>query len=268
MAEQKLLVNGPIPMTVPVGESGHVVDEPSFQRAIGGQPSGFDGWKGAVTGGIALVQATQDSRTLTGSLNLVRSMPQYEWMELRNRSSVNVSAVYGNATQPGAPTLKTSIYHADAERDEYFSARWFGFGRVSWDHNFGQGLNLAQNYGGGIGWTVLKQPRQELDLKGSFSYIRQDLSGAPTDNVLGSTLAETYSRKFQHGVVFSEQISLIGALNNRQADSASGGAKLIMPLYKRFNFTVSTIENFLNDPPPGFRKNSFQFVTGVTYALK
>jgi Protein of unknown function, DUF481 len=268
MADQKLQVNGAVAMSVPVGESEHVVDEPSFEKAIGGQPGGFDGWKGALTGGIALVEATQDSRTFTGSMSLVRVMPEYEWLAPRDRTSINLGAVYGDATQPGSPTLKTAIYHADGERDEYFSDRWFGFGRVSMDHNFGQGLDLAQNYGGGLGWTALKVASAELDLKGSVSYIRQSLSGVPADNLLGTTGAETFNRKFHHGVVFSEQISLIGAANKQSAYSAAGSAMLAMPLYKRLNFTVSSAESFLNDPPPGFRKSSFQFVTGVTYALK
>jgi hypothetical protein len=29
----------------------------------------------------------------------------------------------------------------------------------------------------------------------------------------------------------------------------------------------STTDNFLNDPAPAFKKNSYQFVTGVTYSL-
>jgi hypothetical protein len=30
----------------------------------------------------------------------------------------------------------------------------------------------------------------------------------------------------------------------------------------------STTDNFLNDPVPTFKKNSYQFVTGVTYSLR
>ncbi|HTP87435.1 MAG TPA: DUF481 domain-containing protein [Bryobacteraceae bacterium] len=268
MKDQKLVVSGPVALTIPVGESEHVIEDKAFQKAIGSQPSGLDGWKGALTGGVALVEATQDSRTLTGSLNLTRVTPEYDWMDPRNRMTLNMSGAYGKVTQPNTPTLKTAIYHADGERDEYFSPRWFGFGRLSYDHNFSQGLDLAQNYGGGIGWTVMKQANQELDLKGSVSYIRQDFSGAPTDDLVGNTAAETFNRKFAHGVLLSEQVSFVGALNKQSAYSASGEVKLIMPLYKKLNFTISTTDNFLNDPPPGFRKNSFQFVTGVTYALK
>ena len=89
----------------------------------------------------------------------------------------------------------------------------------------------------------------------------------PADNLVGTTASESYTRRFKHGVALSEQLSLVGAANKQSAFSSSGETKLIMPLYKKLNFTVSTTDNFLNDPPPGFRKNSFQFVTGVTYAL-
>ena len=268
MADQKMVVAGATTITVPVAESEHVVDEAAFQNAIESQPGIFGGWKGSLTGGISLVEATQDSRTFTGSANFVRAIPSEDWLAPRDRTSINVSAAYGDATQPGAPKLLTSIYHGDGERDEYLSDRWFAFGQISYDHNFGQGLDFGQDYGGGVGWTVLKTASEDLDLKGSFGYIRRDLTGVPADNLAGVTTQETYNRKFKHGVVFSEQISLIGALNQEDAYSAAANAKLIMPLYKRFNFTVASVDNYLGDPPAGFRRNSFQFTTGVTYSLK
>jgi hypothetical protein len=268
MSDQKMVVAGATTITVPVAESEHVVDEAAFQNAIESQPGIFGGWKGSLTGGISLVEATQDSRTFTGSANFVRAIPSEDWLAPRDRTSINLSAAYGDATQPGAPKLLTSIYHGDGERDEYLSDRWFAFGQISYDHNFGQGLDFGQDYGGGVGWTVLKTATEDLDLKGSFGYIRRDLTGAPTDNLAGLTTQETYNRKFKHGVVFSEQISLIGALNQEDAYSASANAKLIMPLHKKFNFTVASVDNYLGDPPAGFRRNSFQFTTGLTYSLK
>ena len=36
--------------------------------------------------------------------------------------------------------MKTSIYHADGERDEYFTPHLYGLGAVAFDHNFSQGL--------------------------------------------------------------------------------------------------------------------------------
>jgi hypothetical protein len=40
-----------------------------------------------------------------------------------------------------------------------------------------------------------------------------------------------------------------------------------MALYKRISLNVSALDTFLNDPPSSFKKNSFQFTTGLTYSL-
>ena len=40
-----------------------------------------------------------------------------------------------------------------------------------------------------------------------------------------------------------------------------------MPVFKRLSLTVTTTDNFLNDPSAGYKKNSFQFVTGASYTL-
>lgn len=45
-------------------------------------------------------------------------------------------------------------------------------------------------------------------------------------------------------------------------------ANLNFPVYKRFSFTLGTQDNYLNDPPAGFKNNTFQFTAGLSYALK
>ena len=41
-----------------------------------------------------------------------------------------------------------------------------------------------------------------------------------------------------------------------------------MPFYHRLSLNVSTLNSYLNDPAAGFKNNSFQFVTGITYTLR
>jgi len=41
-----------------------------------------------------------------------------------------------------------------------------------------------------------------------------------------------------------------------------------MPVFKRLGLTVTSTDNFLNDPSTGYKKNSFQFVTAASYSLK
>ena len=272
MAGQRIDVHpeaGRTPQPIPVGDVAHVVDQPAFQKAVSGNPGFFSGWKGAVTAGASLVQATQTSRSFTGSVDLIRAIPSETWLDPRNRTTFNFTAAYGVIDQPKTPEIKTEIYHADAERDEYFSPRLYGFGQLAYDHNVSQGLVIQQLYGGGIGWTALKNESRELDLKASMNYIEQSFTDAgKNQNLIGSTFAEGYNRKFAHGILLVEQLAVTPAWNNTSAYSALGNATLTMPLYKRLNITFGTMDTFLNDPPPGFKKNSFQLTTGLTYVLQ
>ena len=138
-----------------------------------------------MTAGATLVTATQNQYTFSGAIGLVRVVPTVSWLDPRDRTSIDFSGSFGKITQPAytnpgppptavaAVTTKTAIYHADAERDEYFSPRFFALGQTAFDHNFGQDLDLQQIYGGGMGWTAIKTPRQELDVKATMQYEKQ-----------------------------------------------------------------------------------------------
>jgi len=270
MEEQKLEVHpagAGAPQTVRVADTGNVIDEAAFKAAL--ESRGFlQGWKGSLTGGVSLVEATQKSETFTGGFNFIRAMPGLDWIAPRNRTLVDFNIAYGKVTQPNTPEVKTELYHAHAERDEYLRQNFFAFGQMSFDHNFSQGLDLQQNYGGGFGWAAMRDDNQELDLKGSMTYIRQAFAGhTASQSLIGSTFGENYNRKFKHGILVAQQLTLTPAWNNTSAYSGIGSLSLTVPLYKRLNFGSGLVDNFLNDPPPGFKKNSFQFTLGVTYSL-
>lgn len=271
MTDQKIAVQPAAgePSTVPVADAGFLVGQPEFEKAMNREAGFFEDWGGAVTAGASIVRATQDATTLTGGIALVRTEPAENWLDPSTRTLLNFSAAYGKVSQPGASDIKTDIFHAGAEEDKYFSPRLFGFGQAAFDHNYSQGLDLQQMYGGGLGWTAYKTGAAELDLKAAVSYIHQGFSeSASNQSLIGSTFAEIYTRKLPHAILLNEQISFTPAWNNTSAYFGTGSAGLTLPVYKRLSVALTSTDTFLNDPPPGFRKNSFQFTAGLTYALK
>ena len=269
MTNQRLEVKGPqgVQQAIPVGNVGNVVDEASFQKAFE-RTSFLKGWKGGATAGVALTKATQNSTTFTTAINLVRSIPAGDWLDTRSRTIFGFNEAYGKVTQPGTPTLKTSLYHLGLEQDWYLTPRLFAFGQAILDHSFSQGLKLQQTYGGGIGFVVFKEPNQELDLKASVDYIDQRFEVSSLNNqLIGSIFGETYVRTFVHGILLNEQAGITPAWNDTSAYSAFVSAALTFPVYHRFGLTLGALDNFLNNPPPGFKKNSFQFTAGATYSF-
>lgn len=269
---------------IPVKNVEYIVDESTLRKQIAGQPGLWAGWNGALTAGATLIQASQDQYTFNGAVSLTRVAPTVTWLNTDNRTLIDFSGSFGKIIQPGYTTggvftptssSKESIYHASAERDKYFSPRFYALGQTVFDHNYAQALDLQQIYGAGVGWTAIKLPTQELDLKTTLQYEGQnflDASAGVNQNLIGSTLDANWGAKLPYKIVFKQQVSWIPAYNNPYAYSAGETDSLTMPFFKSLAFSLGSIDSYLNDPPsaavPPTRRNSFQFTTGVTYAIK
>ncbi len=270
---------------IPVKDAQYIMDEATLNKQVNHQPSFLAGWSGPATAGATLVTATQNQYTFSGAIGLVRVVPTVSWLNPRDRTSMDFSGSFGKITQPAyinpgpppstvvAVTTKTAIYHADAERDEYFSPRFFALGQTAFDHNYGQDLDLQQIYGGGIGWTAIKTPKQELDVKATLQYEKQQfISGAAgtNQNLVGSTFSAGYALHMKL-LNYTQGLAFIPAYNNSAAYSANETNTFAFPAYKNLSFSLGTMESFLNDPPaslPPTKRNSFQFTMGLTYAIK
>jgi len=277
---------------IPVKGIDFLIDDPTFQSKVKVVPGFFHAWHGSATAGATIVEATQNTYTFNGAVTLARVIPDVSWLVPRNRTTTDFSESYGKITSPSytapptagppptpatfvpATTVKTSIYHYDFERDEYVSDRLYYLGAMSLDHNFSQSLQLQQIYGGGVGYTILKKPKQTLDLKALIQYEKQsflDPTAGENQNLIGSTFSANYVRHLPKGMLFNQQLAYIPAWNNLHAYSLTELNTFTIPAYKRLNLTLGTLDSYLDNPPialPPTRPNSFQFTVGATYVFK
>jgi len=286
--------NGPPLKPIPLKNAQFIMDAATLERQINHEPGFFTGWNGSATAGATLITAAENQYTVSGAVGLVRVVPTVPWLNPRNRTSTDFNGSFGKISQPGyyvaavppstaatfvpAESTKSSIVHFDAERDQYFSPRLYALAQTAFDHNFAQDLQLQQIYGGGIGWTVVKLPRQELDLKGTAQYERQAfITGtstagtSPNQNLIGSTFAANYLLHLRL-FTYTQGLAYIPAFNDTSAYSANETNTFAFPAHKNLAFSFGTLDTFLNDPPlgaaPPAKKNSFQATVGVTYAIK
>ncbi len=281
----KVVVAAPetAPVAEPVGDVAYLIAKPDFDKQIGRKAGFKEGWNGTLTGGATLVRSTTNATTLTAGLSLVRALPTVAWLPPRNRTTIDVVETYGRSSSPVIPptvpatpatVVLSSIFHADAERDQYFSPKVYALGDTAFDHNYAQGLQLQQIYGGGVGWTPVKSDKQELDVKADVHYEKQQYIATagvvttPSVNLIGSTFFEAYHRNLPHKIVLTETGNILPSFNLPRAYSANATASVSLPVFKRLSAVFTTTDNFLNDPAQYYKKNSYQFVTGVTYTLK
>lgn len=269
---------------IPTKDVGFIIDKDTYVKETNPHPPFSYGWNGAITGGATIIEATQTGQSYNAGISLIRAIPTVPYLPKRNRTIFNLIETYGKLTQPAIPAtdtpysqVKTSIFHTDVEQDEYFTPRLYVLGTAVFDHNFSLGLQFQQIYGVGIGWTVIQDAKQEFDIRGDIHYERQTfiqptpqippIVGTPDKDLIGATISEDYIRHLPGKLVLTEAASFLPAFNDTQAYSANGMVGLAMPVYHRFSVHFTTSDTYLNEPAVGFEKNSYQFITGVTYTL-
>jgi hypothetical protein len=258
---------------IPVAKIAYIVDQPTFDKNVNKKQGFTEGITGAISAGVSTVSSTQNSVSINSGVVLSRVVPPVTWMPARQRTLLDFNSNYGKVTQPNTPTVKTNILHAGIEEDEYLSARFYLLEQGTWDHNYSQGLDLQQLYGGGAGYTAIKDDKQELDFTGIIDYTKQSFSAsatspAYTNNLIGSSFGDNYIRKFPKKIVFTEIALFNPAWNSPSDYSANVSVGATFPIYKNFAFSLGVIDSYLNDPPPGFKGNSVQFNTALAYTIQ
>jgi hypothetical protein len=262
--------------TISTSTTEAVVDAADFHKTVYTEPGILHGYAGSFTLGIAAVESTQTANTFNGALTLVRTVPNAAWISPRNKTTFDATAIYGLQKQNATLTtpyssVKTDIIHGDLERDQYLSPKFYYLGYASADHNYSQGLALQDIFGGGVGYTVLKTPKQEFDIKTDVHYEQQQFvpgAGTPSLNLIGMDFLETYMRKLPHGLGFTETGDITPSFNEGDPYSADFTGIVTFPVYKRLAFNAGIVDDYISNPAPTFNANSFQFTAGATYTFK
>lgn len=262
---------------IPVKNVEYLVDKATFDKNVQHGQHWDEGITGSVSAGASTVSSTQNSESYNTGIALTRGVPPVAWMPARQRTVLAFTSTYGKISQPNTPTLVTNILHADLEEDEYFSPRFYVLEQAIYDHNSTQGLDLQQLYGGGVGFTVIKNAKQELDVTATVNYTMQQFAApipavtgqaAPaTQNLIGSNFGNNYTRKLPKNIVLTEAASYTPEWNTPKDYSANAMVGATLPIFKNFGLSVAVIDSYLNDPTPGFQGNSLQFNTGLTYSI-
>ena len=280
--------NGAPPTVIPTADATNVVPQPNFLAAFK-TPKLDEDWHGSAGLGLDLIDATQKSRNITVGASLQRVVSGQDWISPRYKTLVNFNVADSQLSQSGTPTISSDLIHAGLEHDMFLSSRAFAFGAGDFLHSSSQGMKLQQTYGGGVGYVVLKDDHQELDVKGAIDYIRQTfeppktctLNGAtvpctsalesaetkPSKSLIGASVGESYTRSLKGGVAFHEGLTFIPAFTDTSAYTADVFANFSIPVHKRIQITIGGLDSYVNEPPTGFKKNSFEFVTQLSYKI-
>ena len=266
------------PEPVPVKDLDFVVDKPTYDKEMTGKPGIWYGWQGSIAGGANIVESTTTGQSYRVGINLFRAIPTVPDLPARSRTIFNLTETYGKLTTPVIPqttppsanqVAKVNIFNTNFEHSRDFTPRMYGLVGLGYGHNYSEGLNFWQAYGAGPGWIVITDSAQRLDLSVDLHYERQNFQGpTPKKNLIGSNFNATYRRTLPYNILFTLRGTYNESWNDFHAYSAAGAVGLAMPVNERFSLNFDIRDDYLNNAPFGYKKNSFQFITAVIYRLR
>lgn len=258
--------NAPYPGFVAPTAVRMIVNPKTYTSVVIAHPEPWETWRGQVSGGFSQVSATQSSSSYTAGIELQRPVPQLGWMRQRSNTVFHFQGTYGKVAQLGHPTLVTSIFTSSLEQDEDLSQRLFLFGNGQVDHNLAQGLRLQQAYGAGLGWKLFDSSATRLDLKADLHWTHQHFLSQEAPSFLASSFSEALRQSYGK-LIWTQSVSITPAYTNGLAYQMSGMSAWAVPVYHALSLNFTVVDSYLNNPQPGFMRNSLQVSTGLQYTL-
>lgn len=243
-----------------------VVTPKVYTEEVTAHPRLWQSWQGKLVGGFSQVSATQNSISYSAQADLQRPVPRLAWMTQKSNTQFHFEGTYGRLSQPNTPTVRTSIFTTALEQDEFVSPKMFLFADGALAHNDAQGLQLQQAYGGGVGWKLKSTPTTQLDLKAGLHYTRQHFLSSADQNFLASSITESLRQALDR-VLWTQSISITPSITQGVAYQMSGMSAWALPLNHTLSLNFTVIDDYINNPQPGFLKNSLQYSTGIQIAL-
>lgn len=257
----------PQPTFIAPPDTRMIVDPKTYAEAVTAHPHPWQSWRGQVSGGFSQISATQASSSYTGRIDMQRPVPSLVWLPQQSNTLFHFQGTYGKLSQPREPTVRTSIYSAGVEQDQDVSGRLFVFGNAQLDHNLAQGLQLQQAYGGGLGWKLLQSAPTQLALRADLHWTHQRFLSRANERFLASSFTESLRQNYGR-VVWTQNVSLTPSYTKGLAYQMAGMSSWAVPLYRSLSLNFIVVDNYLNNPQPGFMKNSLQVSTGLQITVQ
>jgi hypothetical protein len=231
----------------------------SYQRLL--NPNWTELWAGTATFELAGTRGNADASTFAVGLNAAR------------QTNGDKSTAYFNMLRSSATVDEISATTAQAVRGGWGYSRnvaarltWNTFNDYEYDRF--QNLDLRFVLGGGLGLTVWKYERSQLDLVGGGAYNRESFAAFEDAGPLVRNSAEVYTGddfkfKLSSGTSLYQNARFFGNLTNtgEYRFNFDLGANTKLTRWLTWNGSISN--RYLSNPIEGRQTNDLLYTTGI-----
>ena len=160
---------------------------------------------------------------------------------------------------------RISRNEAELRIDRYLKPRFFLYGTGGFESDEKSLLDFRLTAGGGAGWQIKKNARDDFSLRGGFNVIRERFG--PSDSEPGSLSTSTETlvgfdaeRKTKRNIVMSLQLALRPSLEQDRY-RFTGDAGVRVPFFGFMNWSLSGFTRFDSHPPTDKKRNDYGVIS-------
>ena len=228
-------------------------------------------WLLQATPKAAFTSSTQTQRTFGG--NLIFQISEHpDGAALQHRVTfLNLDANSTFAAKPGASPVRTNRYDGQFAERFYLAPHLYIAADAEGYHNSSLNLYLQQSYGGGIYDRLVSNGRNSFSAGIDIRYYAEHFYGAtPGVAFAGLQPREDYSIVLGKvrglDIVLGESGRYVQPIGLKRAWQVDGGLDLSVPFTPNVKFTVSWVDDYLENAPNA-RKNYSTTTVGVSMSL-
>lgn len=217
----------------------------------------WDQVQGTVDLGYSIARGNSNNSQSSLRISTRYRKPKYE---------VQASASSLFTSQSGAPT--NSRQQASLRYDRFLSDDTFAFGLSRFERDDRRRLNLRSNFGGGLGWKIIRSGRTTLSLLGGLTFVNEQFRLQPGDpiprNPSGEGLAALdWETTIASGLKLDTKLSVLPNFvqSGRYRVTLDSGVRI--PLVSRLSWNLSLFNHYDSQPPLQVRRNDYGLVTGL-----
>ena len=227
-------------------------------------------WHGVAGASFAAASGNTESLALQLTLDLERH-------RAHDKTSVSAYVNEGRSKDNGDATSTTTAgkWGVSGQYDRDLDAAWYGFGKLSFEHDRVVDLTLRSIAGAGLGYHLIQTDALSFDVFGGLSYTVsrystvQTIDGSTARHFYstGGLLGEESSHQFTDTVSFKQRLEYYPAISGSKSQLLKFNALLGVSMTKTLSLSVGLTDTYDSQPAEGRKRNDASLFTGVNVKL-
>jgi putative salt-induced outer membrane protein len=232
-------------------------------------------WSGLFDAGLALTRGNSQTASFTLDAKAVRETP-------RDKLTLYSNYIFANNDTSIPATTTANLFQSGIRGDLNVGPRWFVFAFGDFATNELQHLSLRQNYGGGIGYHLIKTDNTTFDVFGGGDFDRDSFSSYiytnPTppppllavaayyQNSAEAVVGEEFDSHISKRTTVSERLSFFPNLSHTGEYRMQFDSTVALQMKTWLSWQTTFSDRYISYPPPGLKGNDLVLSTGFRVA--